>query len=422
MEDFNITKVMSDLFKKHSQLNSPQFKPVSMTKLGQRCWTNLPQFSIILPCRNEEKALHYCLNQIKQVLHQNNLKAEIIISDSSTDKSPEIAKQFANDNPNLNLKLIKHNKEGYGNAYLEAFKHVTTPYIFMADADQTYDFNEIPNFLAALKQNNDFIIGNRFAHKLEPKAMSFSHKYIGNPILTFLLRLFYKTKIKDCHCGMRAIKTESLEKLKLQTTGMEFASEMIIKALKNNLKIKQLSIHYKERIGKSKLNTIKDGWRHLRFMLLYSPLFLFFIPGLTLFLIGVITLLIFYFTNPTILGFTFYLHPMFLSSLLVITGYQLIIFSIFAKTYAINHLNEKSPLEKLYKYITIGKASVLGILIFILSAIIYIGILIRWINSDFSSLNEIKNLILALTLSVIGVQTVFSSFMLSILGIKEKWK
>ena len=175
----------------------------------------------------------------------------------------------------------------------------------MADADASYDFNEIPNFLEALKQNNDFIIGNRFSSKLKKEVMPWSHKYIGNPVLSGLLRLLYKTKIKDCHCGMRAIKTDSLKRLNLQTTGMEFASEMIVKALKNNLIIKQISITYKERIGKSKLKTISDGWRHLRFMLIYSPLFLFFIPGLFLFLIGISSLAWFYLKNPEILGFTF---------------------------------------------------------------------------------------------------------------------
>ena len=219
---------------------------------------------------------------------------------------------------------------------------------------------------------------------------------------------------------MRAIKTNNLKKLNLKTTGMEFASEMIIKALKNKLVIKQLPINYKKRIGISKLKTFSDGWRHLRFMLLYSPLFLFFIPGLILFLLGILSLFLFYFKNPIILGFTFYTHPMFLSSLLIIIGYQLIIFSVFAKTYAITHLEENSGFEKFYKYITIEKASIFGFSISLIGLIIFMIIFYKWFKSGFGSLNEIKNSILALTLITLGIQTIFSSLMLSILGIKER--
>lgn len=378
-----------------------------------------PELSIILPCRNEEQALPFCLKKIDEVIKKYNLNAELIISDSSTDNSYKIAKKFAA-HSTFNIKIIKHDKIGYGNAYLEAFKHIDGDYIFMADCDGSYEFNEIPNFLESLKQGHDFVIGNRFEGSIEIGAMPFSHKYIGNPTLSLLLRLFYGTKIKDSHCGMRAIKTNDLKKLNLQTTGMEFASEMIIKALKNKLMIKQHPINYKKRIGISKLKTFSDGWRHLRFMLLYSPLFLFFLPGFFIFLIGILSLFWFYIKNPSIFGFTFYFHPMFISSLFVIIGYQLIIFSVFAKTYAITHLGEKSELEKFYKYITIEKASVIGILAIVTGLTFYISILYEWVSSNFSSLNEIKNSILALTLIILGIQTIFSSFMLSILGIKER--
>ncbi len=382
-------------------------------KILNQILTTKPELTIILPCRNEEKALPSVLTQIKQTLKNNNIKAEIIVSDSSTDNSPEIAKQH-------NVTLIKHDKEGYGNAYLETFKHIKTPYIFLADCDGTYDFNEIPKFLNALKQGYDFVIGNRFKGKIDKNAMPWSHQHIGNPILSGILRLFFKAKIKDSHSGMRAIKTESLKKLNLQTTGMEFASEMVIKALKNKLKIKQIPINYHKRIGKSKLKSFPDAWRHMRFMLLYSPLFLFFIPGLILFLLGTITMLWIYFGTAKVFGITLHTHPLFLSSLFIITGYQLIIFSMFAKIYAINHLNENSPLKKIFNYITIENSIITGGLILLTGAIIYIYVLIKWINANFSSLDQIKNLIIGSTLLIIGIQTIFSSFMISILGIKEK--
>lgn len=369
--------------------------------------------SIILPCRNEEQALAFCLDQIKKIIKNNSLKAEIIVSDSSTDKSPDIAKE--ND-----VILLKHDKEGYGIAYLEAFKIAKGKYIFMADADGTYSFNEIPNFLKYLKEGNDLVIGNRFGGKMEKDAMPFLNRYFGNPILSFILRLFFFAKIKDSHSGMRAIKKESLDKLNLRTTGMEFASEMIIKGIKNGLKIKEVPINYYKRKGISKLKPFSDAWKHLRFMLLYSPLFLFFIPGLFLFLSGILSMAWFYFGTPKILGIQMYYHPMFFSSALVIIGYQLIIFAAFAKSYAINHLGESSgKMEKLYKLITIERASIIGIAILILGSLIYAFILSEWISGGFKSLEEIKNSIVGLTLIILGTQTIFSSFMLSILSIKE---
>jgi glycosyltransferase involved in cell wall biosynthesis len=341
-----------------------------------------PEISVILPCRNEEQGLAFCLDQIKKTLKENNLSAEIIVSDSSVDKSPEIAKK-------AEVILIKHDKEGYGMAYIEAFKLARGKYIFMADADASYSFAEIPNFISELKNGYDFVIGNRFAGEIQQGAMIFSHRYIGNPVLSFILRLFFHTKIRDSQCGVRAIKKSALGKLNLQTGGMEFASEMIIKALKNNLKIKELPVNYYCRKGKSKMRSLVDAWKHLRFMLLYSPLFLFFIPGIILFFLGI--------------SFIFQ-HNMFLSSLMAIIGYQLVVFSAFAKVYSITHLNEKNKtFEKLFKYITIENASIAGF-----------GIAI------FGVVFGLKNPIIALTFLVIGIQTVFSSFMLSILGIKEK--
>lgn len=371
------------------------------------------ELSIILPCRNEEQALPNCLEQIKSVIKKHKINAEIIVSDSSIDKSPEIAKKHR-------VRLVKHDKEGYGIAYLEGFKQAKGKYIFMADADCTYDFNEIPVFLKDLRQGYDFVIGNRFARKMNKEVMSFSHRYIGNPILSGILRFFFGTTIKDSHCGMRAISRKALDKLNLRTTGMEFASEMIIKAIKNKLKIKEIPIKYYKRKGQTKLKTVSDGWRHLRFMLLYSPLFLFFIPGLILFLIGFETMLWLYFGSPQILGIKLFHHPMFFSALLIIIGYQLIIFALFTKTYSITHLGEEPVIDRLYKLITIERASLIGIIIAGLGAVIYLWIFFKWLNTGFGELNEIKNSIVALTLLTLGIQTIFSSFMLSILGIKEK--
>ena len=373
-----------------------------------------PEISIIMPCRNEEAALDFCITQAKKTIAEKNLDAEIIVSDSSTDSSPDIARKHK-------VVLVEHGRDGYGNAYLEGFGHARGKYIFMADADGTYDFSEIPAFISHLKNGYDFVIGDRFKGKMEKNSMPFLHKHLGNPFLSFTLRLFFKTKVNDAHCGMRAIKKDSLEKLDLQTRGMEFASEMIVNALKSGLKIKEVPISYYPRKGKSKIKPFRDAWRHMRFMLLYSPMFLFFIPGLFLLLLGLGTMLWFYFGNPVIFEIQFYSYPMFISSLFVLIGYQLVIFSAFARSYGVIHLGEKSWLmEKIYKYVTIEKAIVVGGLSLLAGLVIFAYMLVRWINSDFNSLSELKNALVALTLIVLGIQTIFSSFMLSIIGIKNK--
>jgi glycosyltransferase involved in cell wall biosynthesis len=374
-----------------------------------------PEISIILPCLNEEKAIGSCLDAINEAVKREKLNAEIIVVDNgSTDNSCKIAKEKG-------ARLVKEREKGYGSAYLQGFKEARGSKIFMADSDGSYDFNEIGNFIKELDEH-DFVLGNRFKGEMKKGSMPFSHKYLGNPILSGILRLFFNASIKDAHCGMRAIKKEALDKLNLRTTGMEFASEMVIKAGKNNLKIKEIPINYHKRKGSSKLKSFPDGWRHLRFMLLYSPLFLFLIPGLILFFLGLSSLLWIYLGSPEILGIRLQYHPMFLSALLIIIGYQLIIFSLFAKTYAITHLKEKKSkiLNKLYKYITIEKASIAGLAIALTGIIIYLTIFIRWLQSGFGALEEIKNSIIALILIVIGIQTIFSSFMLSMLSIRER--
>jgi glycosyltransferase involved in cell wall biosynthesis len=370
--------------------------------------------SVVLPCRNEEAALGQCIKTIKQVFDTNNINGEIIVSDSSTDLSPQIAKD-------LGARLVKHDQQGYGIAYLEGFKEAKGKYIFLGDADNTYDFNEIPRFIKYLDGGYDFVIGDRFAGEMKKDAMPWSHKYIGNPILSSLFRLFFKTKINDIHCGMRAITRSSLDKLNLRTTGMEFASEMVIRSIQVKLKIKELPIDYHKRSGRSKLNPITDAWRHIRFMLLYSPLFLFFIPGIILFVLGLAILTSIYLEITDVIGLSLQYHPMFAGSLLTIAGYQLTIFAIFAKTYAMTHLGEKSStMDNLHQHLTIEKASLLGMLIILTGTAIYIFIFFKWANNNFGALEEVKNSIIALTLIIIGIQTISSSFMLSVLGIKEK--
>lgn len=378
------------------------------------------EISIIIPCLNEEAAISSCLSEVKKAIKAYSLAAEIIVVDNnSDDKSAAIVLERQKDIPELILK--QEEKRGYGFAYLCGLESARGKYIFMADADSSYDFLEINKFLTELKKDSDLVIGNRFSGAMEKKAMSSLHRYLGNPFLSFLVRALFKVKIKDIHCGARAMRQEAYKKIGLQTGGMEFASEMIIKASKHGLKISEVPIKYRPRLGNSKLRSLADGWRHLRFILLYSPLFVFLSPGLILFFSGFLLFVFFYFFNPEIFGIQFYFHPLFLFSFMMILGYQLIFFAAFSKIYASNRLGDKDKrLEKLYKYLSIEKAGFLGLLIFVIGAALYLSIFFNWLGSGLASLDENKSSIAALTFSVLGAQTFFSAFMLSILGIQEK--
>ncbi|MFA5184813.1 MAG: glycosyltransferase family 2 protein [Patescibacteria group bacterium] len=379
-----------------------------------------PDISIVLPCLDEEGAIILCLQEIQATLGAQSWSAEVIVVDNnSRDQSAALVRAYQAHWPTV--RLLTEKKEGYGFAYLQGLKNAQGKYIFMADADGTYNFADLPLFIKQLDAGADLIVGNRFGGQLADKSMPWLNRYIGNPFLSWLVRLFFKVKITDIHCGARAISRSALSKLSLYTGGMEFASEMIIKAARKNLRIEELPINYRPRIGESKLRSWSDGWRHLRFILLYSPLFLFFLPGAILFSLGLIFMLIFYFSNPVIWGVQLYVYPMFLFSVMVILGYQLILFSGFSKIYAITHLGDDHRLiENLFKKITIERTGLIGLLLAIAGAVIYLSIFFGWLNSHFGELQEIKESIIALTLLIVGVQTFFAAFMFSILGIKNK--
>ena len=374
-----------------------------------------PDISIIIPCRNEEKALGKVIAQTKEVIEKHNLNAEIIISDSSTDSSPLIAKK-------LGARLVKHDKKGYGIALLEGFKAAKGRYLFFADADGTYDFNEIPKFLYYLQEGYDFVIGNRLKGKIAKGSMPFSHRYIGNPLLSLILRLFFESDIIDSHCGMRAITKEALDKLELKTTGMEFASEMVIKAAKNKLKVKQFPIDYHRRIGESKLSSFADGWRHLRFMLMYAPDYLFMIPGVLIFLLGFLIMFLFLIGPVKISGLILYTRPMIVGSFLTIIGYQIMATGVYAKTYAVSIGFEKKDnfIDFLAKIINFESGLVVGFIFILISIILGLIVLIDWIDRGFPGLLNISGIIFIFTLAVLGVQTMFSAFFLSILLVEKR--
>jgi glycosyltransferase involved in cell wall biosynthesis len=379
-----------------------------------------PEISVVIPCLNEEEGILYCLNQIESTLSAIGTSIEVVVVDNaSTDRTAEIVREKMQNH--AWLRLVEEQVRGYGSAYLRGLKSAKGTYFFMADADGTYDFKDIPRYIEKLRAGADMVIGDRFAHGLAKGTMPWLNRYVGNPVLSTITRLFFKIRIHDIHCGARAMSRVAFQKITLYTTGMEFASEMIIKAAKAGLQIEEIPITYSPRIGESKLNSFGDGWRHLRFILLYSPLILFTLPGMLLFLIGVISMTLLYFSHLAIFDIQLFVHPMFLSAILLLLGYQLIFFGGFAKTYAITHLGDtNTTLQWMFRHLTIEKAGIVGIFLTLLGLCVYILIYSRWYQSGFGSLNEIKNSIVALTLFVLGIQTFFSAFMLSIIGIKER--
>jgi len=221
------------------------------------------EVSVVMPCLNEEQTIGICIKKTLNALKRISSSSEIIVADNgSTDASVEIARY-------LGAKVIYQPLQGYGAAYLAGIAAAKGKYIVIGDSDDTYDFSEINRFIQLLREGYDFVIGSRFSGEIIPGAMPWLHQCIGNPILTGILNILFKTHVSDAHCGMRAFTKRAYEKMELQTTGMEFASEMVIKAANVGLKITEIPITYYPRKGESKLNSFRDGWRHLRFMLLY---------------------------------------------------------------------------------------------------------------------------------------------------------
>jgi glycosyltransferase involved in cell wall biosynthesis len=378
-----------------------------------------PKVSIILPCLNEAEAIPTCIAEIASFLRDAPWSAEVIVvNNGSTDGSAEVLELAQATFPKLFV--VYEPERGYGNAYLRGFNEARGDYILMADMDTTYNFKEIGLFVDQLDAGADFVIGNRFSGNMARRAMPIHHQFIGNPLLSFLVRLFFKTTVRDVHCGMRALKRSIIPTLNLKTAGMEFASEMVIKAVQKQVAIAEVPISYNVRTGTSKLRSLADGWRHMRFMLLYSPLYLFLLPGALFFILGFITFIALYFNKFELLGIQFIVHPIFISSLLMIIGYQLITFTGFAKAYAVTHLGEENALfEKIFRVFSIEKAGIIGLAGILGGLLLYVLILHQWVSSGFGSLNEIKNAVAGLTLIVLGIQTISSAFMTSILGIKE---
>lgn len=366
------------------------------------------EVSVILPALNEESTIGECLKKIQSVFRDNNLLGEIIVADSSTDSTPEIAKA-------LGARVVVPEKYGYGNAYLAGIRQAQGRYIVIGDADNTYDFTEIPKLLAPLEAGADFVIGSRFKGNIHTGSMSPLHRYIGNPVLTWMIDSIFGTHFSDTHSGFRAITREALDRLDLKTGGMEFASEMLVMASKEQLKIEEVPINYYPRITPSKLHSFADGWRHVRFVLLMKPLPFIAIPGLVFSVLGLILMAFFYAGGDVESA---HLHTFILGAIMLMGGLQVIITGFLMKTYSVVHGYEKKAgfIELLMNYHNLEKFILAGFLLALAGILFGLSIFISWISVNFGFLSKISTAIISLVLIVSGIQiflfAVFQSMML----------
>lgn len=375
-----------------------------------------PEISIVLPCLNEEAAIGGCIDALREVIARGNLSAEILVVDNaSTDRSAEIAHEHG-------ARVVYQPERGYGNAYLKGFAEARGTYIVMADSDSTYDFNELESFVEPLRHGYELVMGNRFGGRMTHGAMTWSHRYIGNPALSGLLNLFFHTGIRDAHCGMRAFSKQAYERMRLRTGGMEFASEMVINAAKARLKMAEIPVAYYPRVGESKLHTVRDGWRHLRFLLLYSPTHLFLLPGVLLMLAGLIVLGALLPGPLPLFGHAWDVHAMILASLVTLIGLQVIVLGLFARFFSLTEEldgERDRVLQWLSRRFTLERGLLTGVVILLPGLLIDSFIFVRWVSIHFGPFNEVRPAIVATTLIAVGTQVFFGSFFLSLLQFKK---
>jgi glycosyltransferase involved in cell wall biosynthesis len=373
-----------------------------------------------MPCLNEAETLATCIKKAQKALEDLSVCGEIVIADNgSTDGSPEIAAA-------LGARVVHVAEKGYGSALLGGIKAARGKYIIMGDADDSYDFTNLGPFLEKLRSGYDLVMGNRFKGGIAPSAMPPLHRYLGNPVLTGIGRVFFRSPCGDFHCGLRGFSKAAIQRLDLRTRGMEFASETVVKASLHGLRITEVptTLSVDGRNRPPHLRSWRDGWRHLRFLLLYSPRWLFLYPGLLLMLVGAVVsgwLLV----GPRVVdGITFDIHTFLYAAMAIVIGYQTVIFAVFTKVFAITEglLPEDPRLKTLFTYIKLETGILAGALLLLAGIGLSIYALSFWSATSFGPLDPSRTLRLvipAVTLIALGLQTVLSSFFLSILGLER---
>ena len=383
-----------------------------------------PEVSIVMPCLNEAETLAICIAKASQALSSNNIAGEIIVADNgSSDGSQAIAIR-------LGSRLVNVVERGYGNALMKGIAAAQGQFIIMGDADDSYDFNEIPSFVGKLKQGFDLVQGCRLPSgggTIIPGAMPFLHRVWGNPMFSFLARRWFKAPLHDVYCGMRGFRKDIYYVLDQQCTGMEFATEMIIKASLNGARIAEVPITlYPDgrKAHSPHLRTFRDGWRTIRLFLIFCPRWLFLIPGALLILLGLAGYAI-AMPGVTVNGVTFDAHTLLFASLAILCGYQSVLFAIFTKTFAINAglLPEDQRMNRFFEVVNLERGLMVSMMALFIGGGLLLAAIVQWVSVDLGSLDYSRTMRLVVpgaTLTALGFQTILSSFFVSILGMRRR--
>ena len=372
-----------------------------------------PEISVVLPCLDEEDAVGAVVDQAREGIARTGRTGEVIVVDNgSTDRSAAVALEHG-------ARVVDEPERGYGRAYLTGLANAHGNYVVMADADGTYPVRELGKFVESLEHGNDLVLGSRFNGQIHSGAMPWSHRWIGNPILTGMLNRLFGIRVSDAHCGMRAVKRSALPVLDLHSTGMEFASEMVFKAFRRKLAVGEIPIDYFPRTGESKLSRFSDAWRHVRFMLLYSPSWLYFLPGAMLLLLGLVGMLVLAAGPVNVFGRPWQIHTMLAFVAATILGAQIVQLGVFARTYAMTHFGEHDALlERMWDRVRLEHGLAAGGILFLAGVIVLLVIFVQWAQASFGPLRHEYATALGFTLLALGVQIVFGSFFIGVLTMR----
>ncbi len=376
------------------------------------------EVSFVMPCLNEVETLAACIAEARDAIAKGGFTAEIIVADNgSTDGSQLVARE-------LGANVVEVQRKGYGSALIGGIDAAQGRFVVMGDADASYDFAAIAPLIAKLRDGYDLVVGNRFLGGIEPGAMPWSHRWLGNPVLSSINKIFFHAPVGDTHCGLRAFTKDAYERMRLRATGMEFASEMVIKASLKGMRITEVPVVLRPD-GRSRpphLRTWRDGWRHLRFMLLFSPRWLFLYPGLVLLVIGLGLSALLVAGPLRIGGVRLDIHTMLVAGFLALLGYQLVLFAVFTKMFAIREgFHPPHPaLQTLLRYVTLEVGLLAGALMALGGLVALVLAVTSWQSVGFGNLNPattMREVIPAVVLLSLGTQTIFASFFISILSI-----
>jgi hypothetical protein len=398
-----------------------QSTPAFSTNRDAAATTDAIEVSVVLPCLNERETVGICVAKAVAALKSAGVQGEVLVADNgSTDGSIELAKSAG-------ARVVHVAQRGYGNALRGGIQAARGIYVLMADSDDSYDFGHLPRFVEQLRNGSELVMGNRFRGGIRRGAMPVLHRYLGNPVLTAIGRLFFGSPSRDFHCGIRAFRKDSYERMDIRSTGMEFASEMVVKAslLRMNVSEVATTLSPDGRSHPPHLRTWHDGWRHLRFLLMYSPRWLFLYPGMASILVGLAACL-WLMPGPRRIGdVVFDVHTLAYAFGSMLVGFQLLAFAVFTKVFAITEglLPEDPRLNRMFAYIKLETGLVVGAVFVVLGISGSLFALSTWARSSFgpiTSENILRIVLLSVFALVLGPQVIFSSFFLSILGLRRR--